>query len=59
MVKIKDQFGILLWYNGVIGTMAGPPQALSHWGQAFVKKGQLQDRLKQLNLEQDSGHNTR
>ena len=28
-------------------------------GAKFFKKGQLRDCLKQLNLEQDLGHNTR
>ena len=28
-------------------------------GEKFFKKGQLQGRLKQLNLEQDLGHSTR
>ena len=28
-------------------------------GRKFFKKGQLQDRLKKLSLEQDPGHNTR
>ena len=28
-------------------------------GAKFFKKGQLQGRLKQLNLEQDLGHSTR
>ena len=28
-------------------------------GQKFFKKGQLQGCFKQLNLEQDPGHNTR
>ena len=28
-------------------------------GHKFLKKGQLQGRLKQLSLEQDPGHNTK
>ena len=36
--------------------ISGPPHAPSHWGEKFFNKGQ--GRLKQLNLEQDPGHNT-
>ena len=34
-------------------------RSITFRGQTFFRKGQLQGRLKQLNLEQDPGHNTR
>ena len=46
--------------NGSEQLSSGPLHALSHWGgKKIFKKGQLQGRLKQLNLEQDPGYNTR
>ena len=38
----------------LIGTI-DHPHALSQWGGAFFKKGQLQCHWKQVNLEQDPG----
>ena len=55
-VIVTTCFVIFIWYWAEIR-----PSAHSYTlrGFKFFRKGQLQDRFKQLNLEQDPRHNTR